>query len=296
VAERSWRYDEPTARQVRLGRLLERQRKAAGLSQGKVAEALGWKGGASKTSRVESGRLGVTEADLERMLALYGVKDLGLKAHIYDLKRRGTERGWETGVRDVVSTAYADLIGHEEDASDAYNAQTNLVPGLLQTRAYGAAVLDEHLPEIAEEEREERLGIRAKRQEVFERPNPLVFWGVISESVFRHVIGSPKIMAEQLDHLLKMSEQHPHGINIQVLPEAAASHAALFGPSVILSFPQRWEPDIVCLEGLTKNRFLEEPGEVQAYSRQFKRLMTESLPGAKSIELIQKYRDTYSKG
>ncbi|MEU9654853.1 helix-turn-helix domain-containing protein [Streptomyces chartreusis] len=296
MAERSWRYDEPTARQVRLGRLLERLRKDAGLSQGKVASALEWKGGASKVSRIESGRLGVSEADLERLFALYEVTDEGLKAYIRDLKRRGTQRGWETEVRDVVSTAYADLIGHEEDASDAYATNLTLISGLLQTARYRAAVIDEHMPDIAEEEREQRLVIHAKRQEAFKRPSPLVFWGVISESAFRHVIGSPEIMAEQLEHILDLGESYPHVINIQVLPEAAACHAALFGPWVILSFPERYSPDIVYLEGFTTNRFLEETGEVQAYSRLFKRLMTESLPGAKSIELIKKYRDTYSKG
>ncbi|MGP4083146.1 helix-turn-helix domain-containing protein [Streptomyces sp. KR55] len=296
MAERSWRYDEPTARQVRLGRLLEQQRKAAGKSQREVAEALGWKGGASKTSRVESGRVGVSDADLERMLALYGVTDRGLKAYIKDLKSRGTERGWETEVRDVASSAYADLIGHEEDAQDAYATNLTLVSGLLQTARYRAAVIDEHMPDIAPEEREQRLVVHGKRQEVFKRPNPLVFWGVISESAFRHVIGSPEIMAEQLDHILGLREAYPHVINIQVLPEAAACHAALFGPSVILSFPERYSPDIVYLEGFTTNRFLEEPGEVQAYTRLYNRLMTESLPGAKSIELIKKYRDTYSKG
>lgn len=292
----SKRMVEPTARQVRLGHVLKALRVDGNHGpQGDVARSLGWS--ESKLNRIESGRIGITDTDLTALLALYGVKDRGLRAYIVQLKRRGSERGWETKVRDTVSSVYADYIGYEDDASDAYNVQTVLIPGLLQTHDYAVAVLDQHLPDLTEEAREERLGIRTRRQEVFKRPNPLVFWGVLSESVFRHVIGSPAIMAEQLDHLLAMCADYPHIINIQVLPEKAASHASLFGPFVILSFPERWEPDIVYLEGLTANRFLEENGEVQDYSRLFKRLMVqESLREPESIELVRKYRDDYRKG
>ncbi|MFG2885499.1 helix-turn-helix domain-containing protein [Streptomyces sp. NPDC048297] len=287
---------EPTARQVRLGHVLKGLRVDGGYgSQGDVAASLGWS--ESKLSRIESGRLGITDNDLTALLARYDITDRGLRAYIVQLKARGNERGWETAVRNAVSSVYADYIGYEGDASDAYNCETVLIPGLLQTHDYAAAVIDQHLPDITEGEREERLDIRAKRQEVFGRPNPLVFWGAVSESVFRHVIGSPEIMAAQLDHMLKMCQAYPRVINIQILPESAASHAALFGPFVVLSFPERWEPDIVYLEGLTANRFLEENGEVQDYSRLFKRLMMqESLREPESLELIRKYKDTYSKG
>lgn len=294
MAGRTYGRVEPTARQVRLGHVLAALRDERGLTLREVAASLGWS--ESKLSRIESARSGISDPDLTALLARYDVKDRGLRAYVAHLKKRGNERGWETKVRDVVSAVFADFIGYEDDAADAYHAQTVLIPGLLQTHDYAAAVIDQHLPDLAEEVREERLSIRAKRQEVFKRPNPLVFWGVISESAFRHEIGSPEIMAEQLDHLLKMSETYPHIINIQVLPEAAACHASLFGPFVILSFPERWEPDVVYLEGLTANRFLEEVSDVQDYSRLFKRLMADSLPGAQSIELIEKYRDTYSKG
>ncbi|MEU4150825.1 helix-turn-helix transcriptional regulator [Streptomyces sp. NPDC026659] len=296
VTERGWRYDEPTARQVRLGHVLEGLRKDAGMSQREVASALDWKGGASKPSRIESGRLGISEADLERLLTLYGVTDQGLKAYILHLKHRGNERGWETQVR-AVSAAYADLIGYEGDAESAYNVQLTAIPGLLHTPDYASAVMDQHTPDISEEGREERLAIRARRQEVFKRPNPLMFWGVISESVFEHVLGSPQVMADQLDHLLDLCEEYPHNITIQVLPKKAASHAALFGPFVILSFPERWEPDIVYVEGYTSTRFLEAAGEVKEYSNLFRRLMvTDSLRESESIELIRKYADDYRKG
>ncbi|MCX4881726.1 helix-turn-helix transcriptional regulator [Streptomyces sp. NBC_00847] len=264
-------------------------------SQDTMAGSLNWS--EAKLSRIESGRIGISETDLCLLLDRYGIEDQDLRSYMLDLRRRGNVRGWETDIRSVISPRYADYIGYESDASDAYNAEINLVPGLLQTHAYAAAVLDLHLPGIPENERLERLAIRDKRQQVFDRAKPLVFWGVISESVFRHVIGGPDVMTEQLEHLLILAKEYPGTVNIHVLPESSGSHAALFGPFVVLSFPERWEPDVVYLEGLTGNRFLEESGEVQAYIRLFNRLMmSDSLRGAESLKLIESHLKNYRRG
>ncbi|MFD7894059.1 helix-turn-helix domain-containing protein [Streptomyces sp. NPDC059743] len=290
------RIDQPTARQVRLGSILRGFREQAqGGSQETSAHALGWS--EAKLNRIESGRIGISERDLIRLMDRYGVEEAALRAYVLDLRARGAVRGWESDIRSVVSAVYADYIGYEGDALEAYNAETVLIPGLLQTHDYAAAILDQHMPDIGEEERRERLSIRAKRQEAFERPNPLVFWGVISESAFRHIIGGPDVMTAQLEHLLALSKQYPHIVNIHVLPEGSPSHAGLFSSFVVLSFQKRWEPDIVYLDGLTGNRFLEEEWEVIAYSRLFRRLMmTDSLRGPESIELIQHHLDEIRKG
>lgn len=287
---------QPTARQVRLGSILRglREEGAHG-SQDTVASELGWS--ESKLSRIEAGRLGISVDDLDRLLDRYGVKDQGLRTYVADLRRRGNVRGWESDIRSVVSAMYADYIGYESDASDTYNAQTTLIPGLLQTHEYAAAVISQLVPDMDEEEKHERLAIRDRRQQAFDRPNPLVFWGVISESVFRHAVGGPAVMATQLEHLLTLAKEYPGTINIHVLPESSESHAALFGPFVILSFPEQWEPDIVYLEGLTSTRFLEKPEEVRAYSRLFNRLMmSESLRGADSLKLVESHLKNYRKG
>lgn len=284
---------QPTARQVRLGSILRGMREE-GLrgSQAAICTELGWP--ESKLSRIESGRLGISEGDLEQLLNLYEIGDRSLRGYVIDLRRRGNVRGWETRVRSDVSAVYADYIGYESDAAEMYNAQVAVVPGLLQTHDYAAAVFDQQRPEATD--RDYQLEVRDKRREVFDRSRPLVFWGVISESVFRHVVGGPEVMAAQLEHLLNMAKDYPSTINIHVLPEESASHAALFGAFVILSFPQRWEPDIVYLEGFTSTKFLEDTEQVQEYSRLFRRLMmTDSLRGPESVNVIERYYNDYRK-
>ena len=288
--------EQPTARQVRLGSILRGLREKGGHgNQDTAARAFGWSG--AKLNRIESGRIGIGERDLTELLDRYQVPDDDLRAYVLELRERGAVRGWDTDIRSIVSAKYADYIGYEADAREAFNAETVLVPGLLQTYEYAAAVLDQHLPDITDVEREERLSIRTKRVSVFERTTPFVLWCVISESVFRHAIGGSEVMAAQIDHILTMMKEHSETINVHVLPEASGRHGALFGPFVILNFQERWEPDIVYLDGLTNNRFLEETSEVQAYSSLFRRLMMhDSLRKKDSIRLMESHRTAHCKG
>ncbi|MGJ5896667.1 helix-turn-helix domain-containing protein [Streptomyces niveiscabiei] len=289
------RISQPTARQVRMGSILRglREEGAHG-SQDTVAGELGWS--ESKLSRIESGRLGISEADLGLLLDRYRVEDQSLRGYIADLRRRGNVRGWDTDVRSFVSASHADYIGYESDAAEEYNMETSLIPGLLQTHDYTRAVFDQHTPDLTEAQRQERLDIRDKRRQVFDRASPLDLWSVISESVFRHAMGGPRVMAGQLEYLLDMSRDYAQSISVHVLPERSESHGTLFGPFVILSFPQRWESDIVYLEGFTGSRFLEDPGQVQAYSKLFRRLMMkDSLRAPESRKLIECHLANYRK-
>ncbi|MGW0711919.1 helix-turn-helix domain-containing protein [Streptomyces sp. NPDC002643] len=290
------RIDQPTARQVRLGSILRKLREDGGHgTQDAAARALGWV--PAKLNRIETGRVGVSERDLTTLFALYGVEDETMRDYILDLRARGNVRGWDSDIRSVVSAVYADYIGYESDAVEVFNAETSLIPGLLQTHAYAAAVMDLHLPDTGEKERRDRLAIRDKRREVFERPNPLIFWGVVSESAFRHVMGGPDVMIEQLEHLLELPKRYPNVVNLYVMPEQSPWHAVVFGSFVILSFRKRWEPDIVYTDGLTSNRFLEKEDEVSAYSRLFRRLLGDgTYTGPKSLEVIEKHLNEYRRG
>jgi hypothetical protein len=65
---------------------LRRARRAAGMTQVIAAERLRWS--VSKVSRIETGRVGTSLADVEYALRAYAVTDEGLAESIVELARR----------------------------------------------------------------------------------------------------------------------------------------------------------------------------------------------------------------
>ncbi|WP_233290057.1 helix-turn-helix transcriptional regulator [Kitasatospora sp. MBT66] len=280
--------DQPTARQVRLGSALRTLRLAVpGNDNGQeaVAKRLGFT--ESKLSRIESGKIGISDSDFAVMLDLYGPEE-NHRAYLFDLRKRSKVVGWEADVRNSIDPDYADYIGYEGDAFQAFNLETGIIPGLLQTREYAVANSPAS-PWYGHAEIEESWKVKQRRQQVLTKPNPLRLWTIISESAFRHEIGGPEVMRAQLLHLIDLSESLPN-LSIQVLPEKSPAHGGLFGPYMILSFRERWEPDIVYIEGLTDTRWVERPDKVTDYGAQFNALMANAaLRREESISLIREH-------
>ena len=63
--------DSPSVRERRLARDLREVRIGAEMAGNAVAEALGWS--ASKVSRIETGRIGISPGDLDLLIELYRV-------------------------------------------------------------------------------------------------------------------------------------------------------------------------------------------------------------------------------
>ncbi|MDH6115703.1 DUF5753 domain-containing protein [Kitasatospora sp. GAS204B] len=274
----------PTVRQRRLARTLKELRTAKRMTLAQAAQQLAC--AESKISRIEAAQSGVRLVDLRLLLDLYDVHDSGTRAGLEALSREGRLRGWWDRYSETLSPLYADYIALEADASDAYSIQTLLVPGLLQTEDYTRAVVRAQIEDATPQQVETLTKVRQERRSVLTRNAPLRLWVVLSESVLKHQIGGPSVMRGQLDFLTSASD-NPN-INIQVLPEASDVHAALFGPVVILSFPETTETDVAYVDSLLSTLYIEEPDEVFKYSNLFRRALAESLPRTESIALIER--------
>src|SRR5690606_15910610 len=76
--------------------------------------------------------------------------------------------------------------------------------------------------------------LRAGRQKILERNGDSArLWVVIDESVLYRQRGDANVMAQQLDHLLKMSER-PR-VDLQILPLNAGAHLAQAGSFQVLN-------------------------------------------------------------
>jgi hypothetical protein len=69
-------------------------------------------------------------------------------------------------------------------------------------------------------------------------------------------IGGAEVMQEQLAHLVTMAARP--NVTLQVLPLAAGAHPATTGEFTILGFPDLVAPDVVYLENMTSDLYVEQ--------------------------------------
>jgi transcriptional regulator with XRE-family HTH domain len=174
----------------------------------------------------------------------------------------GTHRVFARIYKDIVTEPYSPWFGPRVEYEDRATAITNWeqrgVPGLLQTEAYARAVVRACRPYMAPEALEQRVRARLERQDILGRDRPPKLWVVIAEGVLRQLVGGHEVMAEQLDHLVRLSES-PRAV-IQVLPFSATDAPGSDGPAALFEFDG--QPPVAYLEGWEAGQVVEDPKEV----------------------------------
>lgn len=271
----------PSVRARQLARELRELRVVTGLTGEQVATELGWS--AAKVSRIETARTAVTVADLKRLLSLYEASaEHGDR--LVGLARTARERGWWEVFGSGLTGDYITFIGMEADASMMRSFRTGMINGLLQTKRYAAAIIEHEVPVLPPGETERRVQARLKRQDRLYGPEPLHLWTVLDEGILRRRVGDADVMREQLKHLLDVGSRD--NITVQVLPFDAGAHPALAVHFNILSFPGAVLPDVVHVEAMTGDLFVEGEKQVFKYMLAFDAVRRKALPERESMELI----------
>ncbi|MFC4909993.1 helix-turn-helix domain-containing protein [Actinomadura gamaensis] len=273
----------PSVRARQLGRELRDLRTAAELTGEQVADRLGWS--TAKVSRIESAKSSVTVADARRMLALYDVTE-AQRERLLGLARSAGERGWWERYAESLRSGYTTFIGLENEAERVGSFRVGTVNGLLQTEAYSTAIARTVTPMVAPGEIERRVRVRLIRQaERLTGKDPLHLWTVLDESVLRRLVGGREVMREQLGFLLDVARQD--NVTIQVLPFAAGEHAAVgAAPFSIFSFPGAILPDVVHVEEMTGDLFIESERQVFPYILALEEIRRRALSEAESRDFI----------
>jgi transcriptional regulator with XRE-family HTH domain len=271
--------NNPTVRGRRLGAELRRLRKASGLTGTEVAERL--LVSQAKVSHMETGRRAVSPRDVRDLCHLYGVTDQHVVDSLMELARESSRQGWWYAYGDIPHSVY---VGLETEAACIHAYESMLIPGLLQTPAYAAAVIEEAIPHLTVEQAAARLKVRLRRQHrIYDPARRLRLWVVLDESALQRVVGSREIMREQLEHLHALSTE-PH-ITVQVLPHTAGAHPGLSGRFSLLQFPDSRQ-EVVYLERFTSGLYLEKPSDVQQYNVMYAHLQTQALSPDHTRHLI----------
>ncbi len=270
----------PTVRQRRLAQALRELRHDAGLTQDAVVARMGWH--TSKLFRLENARSPrVDWLDVKELMEMYGVRSPHREALI-QLARDARMRGWWTPYRDVFTGSYVAL----EDESSAMRLYCpELVPGLLQTEDYARAVIRAVRPGYDEESVERRVSARLARQKVLlDRAPPPELRLVLNEAVLRRLVGHERVKAAQL-RALADAAQRP-AVTLQVLPFSAGAHASMEGGFVLIEFPTETDPDVVYVEGIMGDLYLESVEEVRRYQAAFERIQAVALGPDESSAFI----------
>ncbi|MFE7409077.1 helix-turn-helix domain-containing protein [Streptomyces laurentii] len=277
-----------------LGDELRRFRDAAGLTTAAVAEVLDCTKG--KISRIENGHVPVRTPDLVALMQAYGVDDPAARERLTALARRANRRrreGWWHDYSSVLSDSYRDQIEMEAICDTIRTYEVQLVPGLLQTAEYGRAVTVASRTWKTAEEIDRFVDVRLTRQERLTGDAPIDYWAILAESALRQEVGGTAVMRAQLEHLASMTERS--NVTVQVLPFSRGAHSGMFGPYLLLSFPQMASLDLVLTEAPTGNIWIEGELEVARYRALFDDARTAALPPTESLELIHRVAKEYRR-
>jgi hypothetical protein len=157
-------------------------------------------------------------------------------------------------------------------------------PGLLQTPAYGSAMVRGVLPTAVESEVAERVEARAERQKLLDGPAPLALWAVVDEAAIRRVVGGRRVMAAQLDHVVSMTRRP--NVTVQVIPFDVGAHPGMPGSFVHMEFRDEGDPELVYVDTMAGDIFLESEEDLRRYRTMFDHLRASALSPARSAALI----------
>lgn len=238
-----------------LSAALKQARVDAGVGQRELARQLGIKH--PTLSYWEKGSRIPDVADVAAILAKLNITG-DEKNRILDLARHASEPNWLTAGVPGVSPGLAGVLDCERTATGITDWSPLVLPGLLHTSDYARALLSAGLPTY---EAEPRVMMRMARRDVLTRSRPANLHALVHERVLDEVIGSPAIQADQLRHVLTMSELP--NVTVQVVRSGQGWHPGMAGPFILFDFAD--SPSIVHIEHHRSSAFLYDEKDVEDY-------------------------------
>lgn len=276
--------------------MLRELREAAGLGLESAGRRLEWS--KAKMYRIENGDTPLRAHDVIAMCSVYAA-DPSLTEVLVALAAESKAPTWWHSYGAVIPAWFELYVGLEATASHLRHYEPGLVPGLLQTREYAAAVIRTK-PGITDAEVDQAVALRLERQEKLlarRQPVPPRLDVILDEAVLRRPIKDGEGMRKQLTHLASVAKRNTT-VSVRILPSAVGPHrASVAGAFVILDFPaegaRQPEPSTVYSESLTGALYLEVPDEVEAYRGVWTELEGQALSANESRDFLNKIAEEH---
>ncbi|WP_329814528.1 helix-turn-helix domain-containing protein [Streptomyces sp. JV185] len=242
-----------------VGKLVAVFRRAAGLTQTRLAELVGHQ--VETIASIEQGRRALLPdlaATLDERLDTKGALAMAV-ANMPEI--------------DLIPAWAEEYLDLEREALALCFFANQVLPGLLQTENYAHAVFDSRVPTFSREEIDAHVGTRLERQEILRREVPPTTSFVISEAIVRDRLGGNEVYRETLRRLRDCADLP--GISLQVMPLGRTTHAALDGPFILLETPDYQR--IAYTETQRGSQLISNPDEISILTQRYAMLRTQAL-------------------
>lgn len=279
--------DASAPRRMQIARGLETLRKRASLTQSQVADRADLSTGT--VSRYLDWR---TTAKLKAVtVRALAMACGGTQSEVDTLARLAdaTAEGWWVG-NEAVPAWLNPLFSLESEAAGESVFATSAVPGLLQTRAYAMA---QHLAEQVREDPdavEPAVDARITRQSILDRTPPFRLSAVLDEAVLRRVVGSPEVMAEQMDHLLDLAARPT--IDVRILPFTAGAYSAVNAAFLMLEFDGT---AVIYVEMPGGGTYLDQTADVARYTLAWDHVRSQAADAKTTTAMLEAARKEYRR-
>jgi transcriptional regulator with XRE-family HTH domain len=215
--------DRRLSRPLGLAERLFRLRKAAKLTGDQLAAALGWPAGRTKVSKIENGKQMPSAADIRAWAAACGQPEAAEELLDMLAGVQAVHIQWRRQLRRGHAAVQEDLDRRTREAKRFRNAETVIIPGLLQTAGYARGIMQETADVWGTTDTDAAVMARMQRQEALYDTGK-TFEFVITEAALRLLPCPPQVMLGQLDRLLSLDLDNvtlgiiPMGVHLAMPP------------------------------------------------------------------------------
>lgn len=269
-----------TAHSRELGEELRLARRRANLGAGmgaaEIAKTLNWSLG--KLSKLETGNRGTSLQDIATLMGLLAA-DRATRDRVMAIAAE-PDNGSFLRLHEQCPDSLLAAVMHEKIARTITVYDPFTVPSLVQTEDYALELTGD--PEVT--------AARMARQAQL-RPSPrrrMVVY--VHEAALRMVVGSPKVMRDQLLHLVLMGGWH--NTTVRVIRISSGLRTPLQYPGTLLTFDEPCKP-LAYAETGSATVFHDAPDAVSIYENQMRYLDTVALNPEESRKKLSSWTGLY---
>ncbi|MER6028277.1 helix-turn-helix transcriptional regulator [Streptomyces sp. NPDC001851] len=249
------------------GDWLKQQREAAGLTQQQLADMAVMT--RSHIAHIEAGRRTPSKEDARRLDRALNTGDVLSSFLPQD----------DAAMEDYFEAARQ----LEQQATAIREFAPTFVPGILQTERYARALLSVGYPPASDEECDRLVVTRLERSKILASPVTPVVWALLDEAVLRRPVGGPAVMAEQIMHVVRLTENRR--VRTHVIPYSVGAYQILNSTLTLMWFED--QPPVAYSEGLQIGKVHDSPAVVERLQGAYHLALSDALPLQESLALLR---------